>query len=310
MAKPCTTRHPLPAATGLARRPAPHCHHGSVSYLTRPPAAPVARPYEVRSAAITPAVQAIQPGAVTRTSARPATADRALRWLRGAMAALAVAAATASWDAQYVLVRSVEHNPAIAGLEAGLPDIGAVIFAALGVALALHGRCAIRARVLNVACVWITLAMNALASAPGWRDLAIWVMPPAAYALASDTLIGVVLAWVIARAKHAGHENGSRPLACVPFPQVQIVRDALRPAGAQDRLLADLDQAMWCDVVLAALAGGEDVSCLLADPLAAGPAFAELLGWVLNGKIPARYRRFAPAAPFPHFRLPAGIQIL
>jgi hypothetical protein len=34
--------------------------------------------------------------------------------------------------------------------------------------------------------------MNVIAAAPGWRDTAVWVMPPAAYALASDTLIGVV----------------------------------------------------------------------------------------------------------------------
>jgi hypothetical protein len=41
--------------------------------------------------------------------------------------------------------------------------------------------------------------MNLIAAAPGWRDLAVWAMPPAAYALASDTLIGVVRTWIIAR---------------------------------------------------------------------------------------------------------------
>jgi hypothetical protein len=123
----------------------------------------------------------------TRRS-RHATRDRAAAWLRNAMIALAVlaaAAAAVSWDAQYVLVKTVKHTPAIAALEAGIPDVGA-----LGIALALHGKRAIRARTLNVACVGISLAMNALASAPGWRDLAIWVMPSAVYALASDTLIG------------------------------------------------------------------------------------------------------------------------
>src|SRR5262249_48825518 len=57
-----------------------------------------------------------------------------------ALAVLAIAAAVVPWDAQYVLVRAVKHNPAVAALEAGIPDIGAVIFAALGVALALHGK--------------------------------------------------------------------------------------------------------------------------------------------------------------------------
>lgn len=89
------------------------------------------------------------PGPARPARARHAGPDRALGWLRGAMAALAVlaiATAVVSWDTQYVLVRSVKHNAAVAALEAGIPDIGAVIFASLGIALALHGRRAIRAR--------------------------------------------------------------------------------------------------------------------------------------------------------------------
>ena len=43
--------------------------------------------------------------------------------------------------------------------------------------------------------------MNVLAAGHGWRDLAVWAMPPVAYALASDTAIGVVRAWTIARQK-------------------------------------------------------------------------------------------------------------
>jgi hypothetical protein len=61
----------------------------------------------------------------------------------------------------------------IAALEAGVPDVGAVIFATLGIALALHGRRALRPRTLNVACVAISLAMNAMAAGRGWRDMAI-----------------------------------------------------------------------------------------------------------------------------------------
>jgi hypothetical protein len=108
------------------------------------------------------------PAAATRH-----TNDRGRAWLRIAMAALALlaaAAAAVSWDAQYLLVRHVKHAPAVAALEAGIPDVGALIFATLGIALALHAKHAIRARTLNIACVGISLAMNALASAPGWRD--------------------------------------------------------------------------------------------------------------------------------------------
>jgi len=151
-----------------------------------------------------------------------------------ALAVLAAGAAVVSWDAQYVLVRAVKHNPAVAALEAGIPDIGALIFATLGIALALHARRAIRARILNVACVGVSLAMNALASAPGWRDVAIWVMPSAVYALASDTLIGVVRAWVIARARHTGQvlaDDEATPMAVIGSSFLWLLRLALAPAS-------------------------------------------------------------------------------
>jgi hypothetical protein len=128
-------------------------------------------------------------------------------WLRGAAAVLSVlaaAAAAVSWQAQYVMVLSVKHAQAVAAVEAAIPDAGAVIFAALGVALALHGKRALRPRALNVACIGISLAMNALAAGRGWRDLAIWIMPAAVYAVASDTLISVVRARVLARQRADG----------------------------------------------------------------------------------------------------------
>ena len=93
------------------------------------------------------------------------------------MGVLAAAAAAVSWQAQYMMVWRVKQAIWVAALEAGIPDIGAVVFAALGIALALHGRRAVRPRALNAACIGISLAMNALAAGHGWRDLAIWVMP-------------------------------------------------------------------------------------------------------------------------------------
>ncbi len=127
---------------------------------------------------------------------------RASWWLRGAAAVLgllAAAAAAVSWQAQYVMVADIKHAQAIAAIEAAIPDAGALIFAALGVALALHGRRALRPRVLNAACIAISLTMNAMAAGRGWRDLAIWVMPAVIYALASDTLIGMVRTQAVAR---------------------------------------------------------------------------------------------------------------
>jgi hypothetical protein len=117
---------------------------------------------------------------------------------------LAAAAAGVSFSAQYRLVYAARRLALVAGLEAAIPDAAALVFACLGVALALRGRHAIRARVLNVASAGASVFMNVIAAAPGWRDLAVWAMPPAAYALASDTLIGVVRAWVITRHQEPG----------------------------------------------------------------------------------------------------------
>ena len=186
---------------------------------------------------------------IAAATAMPDGRDRAQAWLRSAMAALAVlaaAAAAVSWDAQYVMVRSVKHNPVIAALEAGVPDVGALVFAALGIALALQGRRALRARTLNLGCVGTSLAMNALASAPGWRDLAIWVMPSAIYALASDTLIGVIRAWVIGRLRHAGQvlaDDEATPMAVLGGLLLWLLRLALAPpstiSGFRDWVLEE-----------------------------------------------------------------------
>lgn len=161
--------------------------------------------------------------------------DRAGSWLRNAMVALgglAACAAVVSWTAQYRLVFAVKHLSLIAGLEAGIPDASAFIFASLGIALALHGRRAVRARVLNVAAVGVSIFMNAIASAPGWRDLAVWVMPAVAYAVASDTLIGVIRARAIARARAlrvALADDETTPLALVGGLVLWLLRLGLAP---------------------------------------------------------------------------------
>ncbi len=115
-----------------------------------------------------------------------------------------------------------------------IPDAAALIFASLGVALALHGKRAIRARVLNVAAVAASVFMNVLAAAPGWRALAIWAMPPVAYALASDTLIGVVRAWALARQRALNQrlaDDEVTPLAILAGLLLWLLRLALAPAS-------------------------------------------------------------------------------
>jgi len=146
--------------------------------------------------ALAPVLPLALAGIGTPPEPRPARDPSAL-WLRSAAAGLGVlaaAAAAVSFTAQYRMVDATRHLPAIAALGAAIPAAAAPVFASLGIALALHGRRALRARTLNLAAVAASVTMNALAAAPGWRNLAIWALPPIAYALASDTLITVIRA--------------------------------------------------------------------------------------------------------------------
>jgi hypothetical protein len=186
------------------------------------------------------------PAGVVQQASRPASVqpgwagpgkDRSGLWLRNAavgLCVLAAAAAAVSFTAQYRMVDATRHLPVIAALEASIPDVAALVFACLGVALALHGRRALRPRALNLAAVGTSVFMNAIAAAPGWRNLAIWAMPPIAYALASDTLVGVVRAWALARHREldvtlAAEE--ATPLAIVGGLILWLLRLALAPAS-------------------------------------------------------------------------------
>jgi hypothetical protein len=137
-------------------------------------------------------------------------ADPSRGWLRSALVGLGVlaaAAAAVSFAAQYHLVFAAKDIPWASALEAGIPDAGSMVFACLGIALALKGKRALRARGGNLACVGLSLTMNLIAAAAGWRGIAIWVMPSAVYAFASDTLIGVIRAHQLARLERDDDEK-------------------------------------------------------------------------------------------------------
>src|SRR6266852_7885684 len=181
------------------------------------------------------------PGAEKVTGDRPrwgvSGRDHSGIWLRNAatgLCLLAAAAAVVSFTAQYRLVYATRRLAAVAGLEAAIPDAAALVFACLGVALALHGRRAVRARILNLAAVGTSVFMNTIAAAPGWRNLAVWAMPPVAYALASDTLIAVVRAAAIARHRDLGVPvvpEERTPLAVARGMVLWLLRLALAPVS-------------------------------------------------------------------------------
>ena len=197
---------------------------------------------------MTPAIPAAPPGQVapqdtavanagTAGASRPQPArpghDHPRIWLLAAAAGLGVlagAAAAVSYAAQYRLVYAARHLAVAAVLEAAIPDAAALVFACLGVALAIHGRRAIRARLLNVASAGASVFMNVIAAAPGWRDLAVWAMPPTAYALASDTLIGVVRTGAAARHQAAaGPVRDFSFLAAAGWLALWLLRLAMAP---------------------------------------------------------------------------------
>jgi hypothetical protein len=175
------------------------------------------------------------PWALERPRSFGRAEDRAGTWLRFAGIAVgfvAVAAAAVSYEAQWRLVYADKHQAGISYIQAAIPDLGSLVFACFGIALALHGKRAIRARLLNLLCVGISVTMNALAARPGWTGLAVWVMAPVIYALASDTLIGVIRAYVLARHKRlreALAEDGITPLQIVAAVLLWLLRLALAP---------------------------------------------------------------------------------
>ena len=210
------------------------------------PAIPLARPTLAYASDSTGNMTSLRPG---RTESGQ---DRSGRWLRNAavgLCILAAAAAVVSFTAQFRMVETTRHLPAVAALEASIPDAAALVFACLGIALALHGRRALRARALNLAAVGASVFMNAIAAASGWRNLAIWAMPPIAYALASDTLIAVVRT-------HHQHLNAAladetaTPLAILGGLILWLLRLTLAPAstlaGFRAWVLAECPVAPAC----------------------------------------------------------------
>jgi hypothetical protein len=110
--------------------------------------------------------------------ARPGS-DRPNFWLPIAAAGLCVlsaAAAIVSYAAQYRLVYAARHLVVAALPEAAIPDVAA-LFACLGVALAVHGRRAIRARMLaalgGLALWLLRLSVAPRSTAAGFRQ---WVL--------------------------------------------------------------------------------------------------------------------------------------
>jgi len=111
--------------------------------------------------------------------------------------ALAAGTMYVSYEAQVAYVQehkgTAENMQLAVHLEAIAWDAAALIFGLLGLATAMSGRSALRARLGNLVCIGVSVAMNA---APVWDGtgtdpgaLLVWAGPPLLYAAASDTVI-------------------------------------------------------------------------------------------------------------------------
>jgi transcriptional regulator with XRE-family HTH domain len=95
----------------------------------------------------------------------------------------------------------------------------------------------------------------------------------------------------------AGWEDGTDPLTAVAYPVLERLESELAAAEGQANLVKDLATGLWCDLVIEAIAGSQDITCLMADPAAAEDAFSELLVWSAAGHRPERYREYAGPGP-------------
>ncbi len=142
------------------------------------------------------------------------------------LAALAAANGVVSWHGQYGFIYAIKHQHLSAALEALGPDCGAVIFAVLGVALALAGRRAITERILVCAMSALSVVMNLGAADLGSpRAIGVYVLPPVLFAVTTDRLIAVI------RRSAIGERDRERsPWALLARLPLYPVRLALAPA--------------------------------------------------------------------------------
>ena len=128
--------------------------------------------------------------------------DRSGLWLRNAAAGLCVlaaAAAVVSFTAQYRMVDATRHLPVVAALEAAIPDAAALVFACLGIALALHRRTGTARPGAEPGLCRRQRIHERHRGGPRLAEPGHLGDAAGRHALASDTLIGVVRARALAR---------------------------------------------------------------------------------------------------------------
>ena len=131
---------------------------------------------------------------------RPWLAEAARRpgarliWTAAAgLALLAAATFYVSFRAQFTFMYAVKHQDAPALIEALIADVAMVVCSLLALGMACAGQSAKVARLLVVVFAALSAGMNYLAAdVTSFRSVAVYVMPPAVFAVCTDQVVSVV----------------------------------------------------------------------------------------------------------------------
>ena len=111
----------------------------------------------------------------------------------GGLAVLALATFYVSFRAQFTFMYAVKHQDLPALIEALIADVAMVICSLLALGMACAGQPAKVARLLVVVFAGLSAGMNYLAAdVSSFRSVAVYVMPPAVFAVCTDQTVAVI----------------------------------------------------------------------------------------------------------------------
>jgi hypothetical protein len=109
------------------------------------------------------------------------------------LAVLALATFYVSFRAQFTFMYAVKHQDAPALIEALIADVAMVVCSLLALGMACAGQPAKVARLLVVVFAGLSAGMNYLAAdVSSFRSVAVYVMPPAVFAVCTDQTVAVI----------------------------------------------------------------------------------------------------------------------
>ena len=109
------------------------------------------------------------------------------------LAVLGLATFYVSFRAQFTFMYAVKHQDLPALIEALIADVAMVVCSLLALGMACAGQSAKVARLLVVVFAGLSAGMNYLAAdVSSFRSVAVYVMPPAVFAVCTDQVVSVV----------------------------------------------------------------------------------------------------------------------